>query len=303
MATPHGRARAGARGRAPPRGPAAAGALGLRWAGQRLRRLLPGGGGGGAPPRLVGENLERLEPAELPAVEPAYDAAREAAGPRGAVLVLGAGGELGSKVVSQLLAAGSDVVAACRSREDFEASMQKCGRAPGLQPGAGEGSYLFVRDAVDVCDPAMVGPALGGCTQVVLALGARGVEGMTPEMVDKDAVELVVAAASQALAPERLVRTKVASLNEGGFAPLDDVIMGGRSRSAMERTSTNVGSAGDGATWAGEVVEEGGGFCGARSGPLGLDLADRDGLCVKVRSDSGQRFKMNVKTADLDRPE
>ena len=297
MATPpHGRARAaGARGRAPPRGPAAAGALGLR---QRLRRLLPGG----APPRLVGENLERLEPAELPAVEPAYDAAREAAGPRGAVLVLGAGGELGSKVVSQLLAAGSDVVAACRSREDFEASMQKCGRAPGLQPGAGEGSYLFVRDAVDVCDPATVGPALGGCTQVVLALGARGVEGMTPEMVDKDAVELVVAAASQALAPERLVRTKVASLN-AGFAPLDDVIMGGRSRSAMERTSTNVGSAGDGATWAGEVVEEGGGFCGARSGPLGLDLADRDGLCVKVRSDSGQRFKMNVKTADLDRPE
>ena len=300
MAAPHGRVRAGAGApRAPLRGPVAPGALGLRWAGKRLRRLLPGGGG--APPRLVGENLERLEPAELPAVEPAYDAAREAAGPRGAVLVLGAGGELGSKVVAQLLAAGSDVVAACRSREDFEATLRKCGRAPGIQPGPGEG-YLFVKDAVDVCDPATVGPALGGCAKVVLALGARGIEGMTPEMVDKEAVELVVAAASKALAPERLVRTKVASLN-AGFAPLDDVIMGGRSSSAMERTSTNVGSAGDGATWTGEVVETGGGFCGARSSPLGLDLADMDGLCVKVRSDRGQTFKMNVKTADLDRPE
>lgn len=41
---------------------------------------------------------------------------------------------------------------------------------------------------------------------------------------------------------------------------LDDVIMGGQSSSALE-----VSGSGRGATWSGQLVIEGGGFCGTRA--------------------------------------
>lgn len=41
---------------------------------------------------------------------------------------------------------------------------------------------------------------------------------------------------------------------------------------------------------------EGGGFCGARTLAAELDLGAFDGICLRVRSDGGQTFKLNIKT-------
>lgn len=46
---------------------------------------------------------------------------------------------------------------------------------------------------------------------------------------------------------------------------------------------------------AGDLIVEGGGFCGARTQPLDLDLSAFDGIRLRVRSD-GQTFKLNIKT-------
>ena len=46
---------------------------------------------------------------------------------------------------------------------------------------------------------------------------------------------------------------------------------------------------------AGDLIIEGGGFCGARTAPLNLDLSAYDGVTLRVRGD-GQTFKLNIKT-------
>lgn len=68
--------------------------------------------------------------------------------------------------------------------------------------------------------------------------------------------------------------------------------MGGQSASALQPAA-----AGDGALWAGELILDGGGFCGARTKRLRLNLADFDGVALRVRGD-GQTFKLNLKTKD-----
>ncbi len=45
----------------------------------------------------------------------------------------------------------------------------------------------------------------------------------------------------------------------------------------------------------GDLIIEGGGFCGARTQPVDLDLSAYDGICLRVKSD-GQTFKLNIKT-------
>ncbi len=50
-----------------------------------------------------------------------------------------------------------------------------------------------------------------------------------------------------------------------------------------------------GAVWRGQLIVEGGGFCGTRSKALDLDLSAYDGITLRVRGD-GQIFKMNIKT-------
>ena len=51
------------------------------------------------------------------------------------------------------------------------------------------------------------------------------------------------------------------------------------------------------ATWSGKMVVEGGGFCGVASPQMGLDLAEYDGLCLRVKG-NGETFKLNIKTTD-----
>ena len=73
------------------------------------------------------------------------------------------------------------------------------------------------------------------------------------------------------------------------FAPIDDVVMGGRSWSR----ATPV----DGALrFEGEVsLEQGGGFASVRSRPRRADLSAFAGLVLSVRGD-GRRYQVNLRT-------
>eukprot|EP00879_Flechtneria_rotunda_P002013 GHRR01002190.1.p1 GENE.GHRR01002190.1~~GHRR01002190.1.p1 ORF type:complete len:439 (+),score=154.06 GHRR01002190.1:1582-2898(+) len=73
---------------------------------------------------------------------------------------------------------------------------------------------------------------------------------------------------------------------------LDDVIMGGNSSSGLSPSEDIKG-----AVWTGDLIVEGGGFCGARTKSLNLDLSAYDGLQLRVKGD-GQIFKFNIKTTD-----
>ena len=71
---------------------------------------------------------------------------------------------------------------------------------------------------------------------------------------------------------------------------LDDVIMGGQSSSGLQ-----VSSEGASAVWSGELITEGGGFCGARTASRDWDLGGAAGIRLRVRGD-GQTYKLNLKT-------
>jgi hypothetical protein len=209
----------------------------------------------------------------------------------------------------------------------------------GVQAAAPGAPTLVIAGGVDVTDAASLAPATGlwECvTQTVLALGpvfARlpdggGMgypDGMTPEAVDAKGVAAVAAAAAGAGGlpapppptsppPSTLVWPMAAPADVGAWEPLDDVIMGGASGSSLtaaepETAASWPGGSG-GSVWSGDLVFEGGGFCGARTrkGALGtLDLSASAGIALTLRcagANGGQTFKLNIKTeAQEDVPE
>ena len=245
--------------------------------------------------------------------------------PRGAdsVLVVGASGKLGRAVVAAALASGRSVVAAGRDAGRIRGALASLGLAEGVQAGAPGGPTLVVAGGLDVTDGASLArPALfDSVAQIVLATGpvfgrlAEGgmgyPDGMTPELVDAKGVAAVAAAAAAALPaqlpptappPTTLVLPLTTPADVAVWEPLDDVIMGGSSASTLEAKED-----GNSVTWGGEVVFEGGGFCGARTkkGALGtLDLSASSGLALTLRCATGQTFKVNIKTdAQEDVPE
>eukprot|EP00899_Mesostigma_viride_P022438 jgi/Mesvir1/3379/Mv05084-RA.2 len=163
-----------------------------------------------------------------------------------------------------------------------------------------------------------VGPVFGKLPE-----GGMGIlDGMTNEAVDANGVKNILAAAQAGMrvngsAPDAAAaRADAASFESVTFLPmasptdvarwqpLDDVIMGGSSSSAMswiapEGTEGVEGNKGPGgALWSGTLITQGGGFCGTRTTELGADLSSFDGLRFRVRGD-GQRYKLNLKTAQL----
>lgn len=224
--------------------------------------------------------------------------------PRDAVLVIGAGGRLGREVVTALLAAGRDVVAAAR---EPDAAKTRATLAPA------DNGRLFFRGDVDVTRPESLTEALfEGVTQVVSATGAvfgKQADGsmgyfdnMTSERVDFAGNAALAAACAAHLKPAVLAPMPVLGFataeDAAKWRKLDDNIMGGQSSSALAVSPDGAYS-----TWTGELIIEGGGFCGTRCDALDLDLASYDGLAFRVRGD-GQRYKVNIKTAaNSERPE
>jgi len=247
--------------------------------------------------------------------------------PRGqdSVLVLGASGKLGRAVVAAALGAGRSVVAAGRDGDRIRAALASVGLSEGGQGGPGGGPTLAIAAGVDVSDPATLStPALWArVSQAVIATGpvfgrlpegGMGYpDGMTPEVVDAKGVAAFAAAAAGALPapppptgppPTRLAVPLSTPADVAVWEPLDDVIMGGSSASTLKAGEEGEEGAapppGGGVVWSGDVVFEGGGFCGARTkrGALGtLDLSSSAGLALSVRCASGQTFKLNIKTA------
>ncbi|KIZ06137.1 hypothetical protein MNEG_1822 [Monoraphidium neglectum] len=230
-----------------------------------------------------------------------------------AVLVLGATGRAGRLIVQELLRSGRTVVAAVRTADKASEVFSALELQEGRQAeGKGDG-ILFVQAGVDVTDESTLTPDLfAGVTQVVSALGGVTgrlpdgtfgyLDGMTPEAVEAKGMANVVAAMKQHLAPQIRTTQEVLPMRTAedleAWERLDDVIMGGSSSSGL--TALEDGS---GAAWKGDLVVEGGGFCGARTRKLGLDLSQFDGLRMRVKGD-GQTFKFNIKTADQeDTPE
>jgi NADH dehydrogenase [ubiquinone] 1 alpha subcomplex assembly factor 1 len=77
----------------------------------------------------------------------------------------------------------------------------------------------------------------------------------------------------------------------GDFTPIDDAVMGGRSRSraALEHGVLR---------FEGEVsLEDGGGFASIRSAPAPFNLTGAAGLALRVCGD-GKRYKINLRTDD-----
>ncbi len=227
-----------------------------------------------------------------------------------AALVFGASGRTGRQIVAQLLAAGRTVVAAVRDEGRAAEAFAALGISPGRQPSGG---ILFIESGVNVTNAAtLTSPLFKGATQVICALGpvfgrtadgAMGyLDGMTSEAVDAGGVAAIAAAAATHLpaAPRRPTVTDIMPMRTAedltAWQRLDDVIMGGNSSSGLEANGT-------GAVWRGELVIEGGGFCGARTQPQALDLSRFDGITLRVRSDGGQTLKLNLKTDTFSEPE
>ena len=205
---------------------------------------------------------------------------------------------------------GKTVIAAVRDRKKALQIFGESGITEGRQ-SSGSG-ILFVEDGVDVTGAESLSAKLfEGATQIVIATGAvfgrdsEGnmgyLDGMTPERVDSKGVAAIAEAAA-AFIPKQSKSSKVVlSMQEGKdlekWQKLDDVIMGGNSDSNLKLNESS-----DGFAWTGELIVEGGGFCGQRSYPESFDLSDYDGISLRVKG-SGETLKLNIKTDDLNEPE
>lgn len=164
-----------------------------------------------------------------------------------AVLVLGASGRVGRKVVQRLISAGRTVVAAARTAETAEKVLtQEAGLASGIQPG---GSGVLFFEGADVRDVSSLRrPGLWqGVRQVVLVVAGRAgmlpsgtfgyFDGLSPEEVEAKGVANLVSVLPDVLPKEAEVKFKsvvpMGSAEEVAvWQRMDDVIMvlGGQGR-------------------------------------------------------------------------
>lgn len=221
-----------------------------------------------------------------------------------AVLVLGASGLLGREVVQSLVEHGRYIVAAGRSTQSIENALKH------VQPEESKRSLIAVRGGIDATDRASLqDPSIWqGVQQAVIALGpvlqskpdgSRDYEnGLSPEAVDYRGVTNAAEAASMYLCGwkdgktvmETVVAFSGSSDATSSWKEMSDPIMGGRSSASWSNEA-------DGSVWGGEVVWEGGGFCGTRLDGLNRDLSMYDGLYIVTSgSSNGERFKLNVKS-------
>ncbi|KAL4536080.1 hypothetical protein Ndes2437B_g05513 [Nannochloris sp. 'desiccata'] len=261
---------------------------------------------------------------QLPAEAPQIVTPKAAPLPReNAVLVFGASGRTGRQVVAELLKAGRTVVAAVRDENRAAEAFAPLGISPGRQQSPSEG-VLFLQTGIDVTDDSTLAtPDLfKGVTQIICTLGpvfGRTAEGtigyldnMTSQRVDDQGVSNIAAAAAKYFNKGNFTTNGLSSRPKPTIEDilpmktvedlekwqrLDDVIMGGNSSSGLELSPD-----GTGAVWKGQLIVEGGGFCGARTYPTAMDLSKYDGVSLRVKGD-GQTLKLNIKTDTFSEPE
>ena len=90
--------------------------------------------------------------------------------------------------------------------------------------------------------------------------------------------------------PERRLFDFADPAQAGGWAPVDDVVMGGVSRSELRPTAEGT------AVFRGTVsLEHDGGFASVRSGAVEFALGGSAGLALRVRGD-GRAYKLQLRT-------
>mmetsp|Transcript_26186 Transcript_26186/g.83691 ORF Transcript_26186/g.83691 Transcript_26186/m.83691 type:complete len:633 (+) Transcript_26186:205-2103(+) len=228
--------------------------------------------------------------------------------PEDAVLVVGATGRTGREAVRALRAQGRWVVAACRDASKARGVLvEEMGLPEGADADASRGG-LKIAGGVDVSDETTLSEELFlGVSQVVTTLGpifGRTPEGgmgylggMSSDVVDAAGVAAVARAARQYLPAAAATAEPAIPMRPEDWERLDDVIMGGASSSGISEATPEADGF-TGVVWSGELVVEGGGFCGTRTVPLEVDLGAYDGLQMRVRGD-GQRYKVNIKTDEF----
>jgi uncharacterized protein YbjT (DUF2867 family) len=228
-----------------------------------------------------------------------------------AVLVFGAAGKTGRLLVNELVLQGRTVIAAVRDTDRARDAFAELGIAEGRQADPSRG-LLFIEGGVDVTNPDTLSQRLfAGARQVAMCLGpifgripegGMGyLDGMTSERVDAEGVSNIATAAKNFLPRQQKSSVEILPMRSEEdlkrWQRLDDVIMGGNSSSVLSPAED-----GSGALWSGDLVLEGGGFCGARTEPMSLDLSSYDGVALRVRG-GGRTLKLNIKTADFIEPE
>lgn len=223
--------------------------------------------------------------------------------PTKAVIVFGATGKTGQQLVRSLLSVGKEVVVVGRN-------VTKLSDLYGKNPS----SNLFLHhEPIDVTNPADVAklPQLfQGVSQLALCLGPTFQDVRTStfssEQIDYIAVKAiveqfkVVQANREENNDEDVVQT-IANFDQqnrqlSAWRRLDDVIMGGRSISRWEEINWN-GEGSSFCRWSGELIKDGGGFCGTRMDNLALPIATFDGIKIKFRGD-GSRLKFGIRSGD-----
>jgi Complex I intermediate-associated protein 30 (CIA30)/NAD(P)H-binding len=224
------------------------------------------------------------------------------------VLVTGAAGATGRRVVRELLADGSRVRAVVRNREAAVAALAKVGVSA---EESADRLELVVTDLYNLTEGLFDGvDAVIGCTGTRIgpagdtpdrAMYMQGLKFFTPVVLDDSPanVELVgvlalaerAAARFASLSTEGRVAVPVLAFDDESFGTawnsLDDVVMGGVSESRV------VSEAGEFVFKGIVSADNGGGFASARSVnfPTPLNLGDYDGLRMRVKGD-GNRYKI-----------
>ena len=222
------------------------------------------------------------------------------AGP-GRVMVVGASGKLGRAVTAELVSRGRSVTAVSRG----DVSMD------GLD-GLDTASVRVLSGRDDVGN--LSADDFEGVSSVVCCVGATR---ESPAEVTEGGVVLDLIASSEAHLPSTAgwggTSAAVIALDADGkfWRNIDDTIMGGQSRSTPLQTYAKP-KCGVVGTWSGDLVFEGGGFCGIRSPMIAeeaVQLEGAAGLTFRVRVAGGSRtgpirLKATVKTKDyIDRNE
>eukprot|EP01038_Epipyxis_sp_PR26KG_P004040 gene4040-5781_t len=218
-----------------------------------------------------------------------------------AVLVVGGTGKTGYEIVLELLRNNRKVIVTNRNitktKQLFSDELQN----PNLQ---------FLSN-IDLNDLKKITPDMfNGVSQVVSVTGPTFGNNSQSSSQDIDYLanaQLIVSMqeAIQKKQSTEVEYNKLASFDsltflEKNWTRLDDVVMGGKSSSEWVNVDWNAEGS-DFKRWMGNLVVEGGGFCGTLANNISLNTAGYDGISVLVRGD-GNRYKFRVRPAQSPTP-